>query len=119
MVEDVFNAEHPERQRNKKNVVRGITALDDIEAIAQKNPGRVQQLEQECAGVLAQVTQRLASLKRHRMTVNTHSINDLITLRTALALGAKYGHIVSVSVERLGLSPDSRIQRNGLILYNH
>jgi len=50
------------------------------------------------------------------MAINPHSIENLVPLGVAFALGAKDSHVIPGFEERAGFLPDAAVKRHRLVL---
>src|SRR5260221_5771 len=82
------------------------------------NPTRKQKLPKQRPAVLPQIPVNSASFFGHRVSVDTNSIDHLISLGT-FAPRTQDGHLVPVAMKREGLPPDPRVWREALSLHSN
>ena len=87
MIKNVSNSQEFEGQCDEENVVRRIAPLNDVKPAAEVDPQRVQEFQNECAGIFGQIAERGPPLDWHRMPIDVHPIDNLVAPRTALSTG--------------------------------
>src|SRR5580700_6326812 len=112
IVKDILHSEQSEWQRDHEDVIRRITALNDMEPSATKNPPGIDEFPKKSASVLPQVSQRCGPLFRHGVPVDVNAINFLVSLRISLALRTQHRHLVVGATETGGLLPHPTIKGN-------
>jgi hypothetical protein len=118
MVENVLHSKEFEWKRNQNDVVGRIAPLDDIKAVPQEDPQRIEELPKQGATVFPQIPHRSASLCRRWMPIDTDSVEDLKSFGRPFPSGAQYRHLVSVFSKCTGLPPNTSIEGNRLVLYD-
>src|SRR5262249_49368231 len=109
MIENISDAEKSKWQGDQKNVVRRITSLNHVESVPQIDPQCIQELKSECASIFGQIAPWGSCLYWHGMAVNAHTIDNLMSGGTAFALRTQNCHVIAITAERSGFSPNPRI----------
>jgi len=112
IIEDVFHAQEFEGERNQKNIVGGITALNDVKAVPKINPPSVEELPKQCAAELEEIPERTVPFSGHRVPIDVYPIENFVTCSVALASGTQYCDVVPVLVQGQGLLPHACIEGN-------
>jgi hypothetical protein len=95
-----------------------IAALENLETAAQEDPPGEEKLPKEGPAELPYVAQWTVAFLDHRVPVNVHSLQTLVSALVALAFGAQDGNLVAVLMQRAGLFPYARVKRNGEVFNN-
>src|SRR5271157_387262 len=117
VIEDVLDPQQFERQSNQENIVGRITALNDMKAAPQKDPPSVEKLPKERPAVFREIAQGSASFF-HRVPVDANPIDNFVPLLVPFPGGTQYGHFIPILVQRGGLLPNTRIERNGCVFHD-
>src|ERR1035438_10270152 len=118
MIEYVLDPQQFERQGDQENIVGRITGLNDMKAAPQKDPPSVEKLPKERPAVFPEMTQGSASFFRHRVPVDPNHIDNFVRLLVPFPSGTQYGHFIPIMVQRGGLLPNTRIERNGCVFHD-
>src|SRR5208283_4076652 len=118
MIEDVLDPQQFERQSNQENIVGRITALNDMKAAPQEYPPSVEELPKEGPAVFPEISQGSVSFFRHRVPVDPNPIDNFVPLLVSFPSGTQYGHFIPILVQRGGLLPNTRIERNGCVFHD-
>jgi hypothetical protein len=115
MIEDVFHAQEFEGEGDQKNIVGGITALNDVKAVPKINPPSVEELPKQCAAEFEEIPERTVPFFWHRVPIDVYPIENFVTHSVALASGTQYCDVVPVLVQGHGLLPHACIEGNGYV----
>ena len=115
MVEDVFDAEELEWESDEENIVGRIAALKDVEAAAEENPPREQELPKERPAELPYVAKCAVPFLDHGMPIDVNAFETLISALVAFAFGAEDRNLVAVLIKRTGLLPHARVKWHGKV----
>src|SRR5580704_1326533 len=87
-----------------------------MEAVSQIDPPHIQKLPKQRPAVFPQVPKCAISLLRHRVSVDTDPLDNLVSLFCPLAARAQHGDLISGLIKGTGLVQYARIVRDGLVL---
>src|ERR1035437_73838 len=119
MIEDVLDPEDFEEQGNQENIVRGIAALNHVKPSPQIDPPGEKELPKQGATELPYIALGAVPFLGHGVTIDTDPIETLVSFLVTFAFWAQYCYLVSALVQRAGLLPHARIERNGKVLNNN
>src|SRR5271157_1645207 len=117
VIEDVLDPQQFERQSNQENIVGRIAALNDMKAAPQEDPASVEELPKERPAVFPEITQGSASFF-HRVPVDPNPIDNFVLLLVPFPSRTQYGHFIPILVQRGGLLPNTRVERNGCVFHD-
>src|SRR5664280_3823723 len=118
MVEEVLEPHQFEQQGDQENIVGRITSLNDMKTAPQEDPPSVEELPKERPAVFPEKTQGSASFFRQRVPVDPNPIDKFVSLPVSFPSGTQYVHFIPILVQRGGLLPTTRIERNGCVFHD-
>src|SRR5580692_1010745 len=105
MIEDVFHSQEFEREGDQKNIVGGITALNDMETVPKIDPPSVEELPKQRTAKFEEIPERTVSLFWHRVPIDVYPAKNFVAGSVALASGTQYGDVVTVRGQGQGFLP--------------
>jgi hypothetical protein len=105
MIEDVFHAQEFEGEGDQKDIVGGITALNDLESVPNINPPSVKELPKQCAAKFEEIPEGAVPFSWHRVPIDVYPIENFVARSVALTSGAQHGHAISVRAQGQGFLP--------------
>src|SRR5271157_3232092 len=117
VIEDVLDPQQFERQSNQENIVGWITTLNDMKAVPQVDPPSMEELPKERPAVFREIPQGSAAFF-HRVPVDPNPIDNFVLLLVPFPGGTQYGHFIPILVQRGGLLPNTRVERNGCVFHD-
>ena len=116
VIEYVANSEKLERKGNEKNVVRRISALNDLKPAGHKDPDRKNEFPEERPTVFPDVPERRVPFLGHWMAKDVHSIQYLVELGILFAARRDHRDFVACVVQGTSLFPDPGVEGHWQIL---
>ena len=116
MVEDVADAERPERPGDEEDQIRRVAAVQDVDPLLAADAERQPGLVPERGAVFAQVAERAGALGRQVVAVDLDALEPLALGLVALALRADDRDRVAGGGERRRLGPDPAVEGHRQVL---
>jgi hypothetical protein len=117
MVENILHAEQLEEQGDDKDMVRGIGAVDQVEAMGHEDPDRKREFPEQSVTILNYL-RGLASAFAGRMPVYPDPLKELRRIFRLIAVGADYAYGLAELVRRACFTPYAGIGGRRGFLHN-
>ena len=95
VVENIFDSEDLERERNQENVVRRVAALNNIEATPEIDEPRIEKFPEKDEAILVYIASGAVPFLRRRVAIDVNSFENFMSPLVALPARTKDGHFVT------------------------
>src|ERR1700741_558184 len=112
MVENVLYAEDLEWQRYKKDVVRWVASLDNMESMAQVYPPSIDTFPKESPTIFPEITGDPAALIGHHVPIDTNTVENFERLFRSLTTRAQYSDLITIALQHKCFFPDTTVKWN-------